>query len=350
MPRPPALFRALLQLVSDGRFGKEAAADLHEEFETLVKGRGIGAARRWYRRQVLRSLYPLLRWRLMKQDAFWRNGWRRLTWSSLGQDLRYACRSLAGSPGFSSAVILTFALGIGANTAVFSLLHSLVLEPLPFQGGERMVQLWRYEEFEGERRALFPPAGPMVAAWQEEGVFEATGAYAEEEFHLTLGEGVFSIMGARISPDLLSMVSATPLHGRLFGPLEEIPGYGSVVILSEELWRSRFGADPGVLGGIVSIDGSPHTIVGVLPRSARAVLEGGFFGAQTKEIFLPLTAHAAGGWSGSPNLVARLKRGTSVKDSPNPVMWLSLLAVRISNSSAVLRFEKPSMVLRVSSS
>lgn len=312
MPRPPALFRVLLKVFADDRFGEEAAADLQEEFEAMVRARGARAARRWYREQVLRSVAPFLVWRLTRDDAAWRNGLRRMAWSTLAQDLRYAVRSLTGARGFSAVVILTFALGIGANTAVFSLLHSLVLEPLPFQGGDRMVQLWRYEEYEDGRRALVPPVAPMVAAWQDEGVFDAMGAYAEEEFHLTVDEGVISVMGARASPGLLSMVAATPLHGRLFGLVDGIPGHGNVALLSEELWTSRFGADPEALGRTVSIDGAPFTIVGVVPRSVRRVLEGGFFGSQPKAMLLPLTADAAGGWSGSPNLVARLKEGTSV--------------------------------------
>lgn len=313
MPRPPWLSRILLELFADGQFRDAAAADLNEEYEALVGSKGERAARRWYRRQVLWSVLPFLRWRLTKQDAAWRNGLRRVAWSSLAQDVKYAFRTLAGSPAFSAVVILTFALGIGANTAVFSLLHSLVLEPLPFEGGDRMVQLWRYEEYEDGRRALFSPAAPMVAAWQEEGVFEALGAYAEEEFHLAGDEGVISVMGARVSPGLLSLVGAIPLQGRLFGLADQIPGNENVALLTEEVWRSRFGADPGVMGRTVAIDGSPCTIVGIVPRYVGSVLEGGFFGSQAKAIFLPLTAEAAGGWSGNPNLVGLLKAGTSLE-------------------------------------
>jgi predicted permease len=227
--------------------------------------------------------------------------------------MKYALRSLLGSPGFSMAIILTFALGIGANTAVFGLLHSLVLEPLPFTGGDRTVQLWRYEEYEDGRRALFSPVAAMVAAWQEEELFEAMGAYAEEEFHLAAGEGVISVMGARVSHEFLSMVSATPLHGRLFDRADGTPGHAHVAILSEELWENRFGANPAVLGSTLSVDGDPHTIVGVVPRGVRGVLEGGVFGSQPKEILLPLTAEAAGGWSGAPDVVARLGPGMSLE-------------------------------------
>lgn len=313
MPDPPTLYRRLLALFADGRFRDELLGSLQEEFEDQCDTLGELRARRWYRRQAVRSLGPLLVWRFTKAGTPWHRAARRLAWSPLGQDVKYAVRSLAGAKGFSFVVILTFALGIGANTAVFSLLHSLVLEPLPFEGGERMVQLWRYEQFEGERRALFPPAPPMVAAWQGEAIFEVMGAVAEEEFHLGEGESVHSVMGARVSHELLSMVAATPLLGRLFSAVDGAPGQGNVAILSQELWESRFGADATLVGRSIPIDGTRHVVVGILPRGARSVLEGGFFGAQTKEILLPLPAEAAGGWSGAPNLVARLKPGVSVE-------------------------------------
>ena len=313
MPTPPPLSRHLLAFFADPRFREEVLGNLREEFEEQTVTRGTPAARHWYRKQVLRSLWPLLRWRLSKQDAPWRRAGRTLVWSPPGQDIKYALRGLLGSPAFSLAIILTFALGIGANTAVFGLLHSLVLEPLPFTGGDRTVQLWRYEEYEDGRRALLSPAAPMVAAWQEEQLFEAMGAYAEEEFHLAVGEGVISARGVRVSHELLSMVSATPQFGRLFGNEDGAPGHANVAILSEELWESRFGADPAVLGSILSIDGEAHTIVGVIPRDVRAILEGGVFGSQPKEILLPLMVDVAGGWSGDPDVVARLNPGMSVE-------------------------------------
>lgn len=231
-----------------------------------------------------------------------------------GQDLKYAVRTLLGSPGFSLTVILTFGLGIGLNTAVFSLIHSIVMEPLPFPGGDRMVQLWRYEETQGRDTALIPPARAMVGAWQRENrVFDAVAGYAEEEFHLSVGADVFSVMGARVSPEILSLVSARPLLGRLFGPADGRAGYDNIVLLSEEVWNDRFGSDPDVVGRKLIVDGTAREIVGVVPRSVRSVLEAGFFGTLPKEIFVPLVVHAAGGWSGSPNIVARLGPGVSVQ-------------------------------------
>ncbi|MGW8265760.1 MAG: ABC transporter permease [Longimicrobiales bacterium] len=314
MPTPPPIFTLLIGLVTERRFRAEIRGSLREEFEDRIILSGERDARRWYRGQVVRSVGPLLWWRLTRREAAWRNGARRVGWSAPGQDARYAVRSLLGTPGFSLVVILTFALGIGVNTAVFSLLHSLVLEPLPFPGGDRMVQLWRYEEFEDGRRSLMPPARPMVAAWQgEEGLFEEMGGYAEQEFHLSVDEGVESIPGARVSPGILSMVSVTPVRGRLLGPGDAIPGRGNVLLLSEDTWVRRFGSDPGVIGRTLLIDGAPHTVVGVTPRSLRGSLESGFFGIASKEILLPLGSDPEGGWSGNPNIVGRLQPGLTVQ-------------------------------------
>jgi len=118
---------------------------------------------------------------------------RSLASSAPGQNVKYALRSLLGSPGFSLVLVLTFALGIGANTAVFSLVHSLVIEPLPFPEGDRVVQLWRYEEDARGHQSLVPPVRPMVAAWQAaKETFDAVGGYTEDEFHLSLGGDVSS--------------------------------------------------------------------------------------------------------------------------------------------------------------
>jgi predicted permease len=256
--------------------------------------------------------------KLFGENRF-RQAWGRVgtkvSWSTPGRDVKYAFRSLAGSPGFSLVVVLTIALGIGVNTAVFSLVHSLVLEPLPFPGGDRMVQLWRYEEIQGRGPSLVSPARPMAAAWQAEpGLFDAVGGYTEEEFHLALDEGVVSVRGARVSPEILSMVSARPRLGRLFAPSDCVPGPADVILLSEETWTTRFGADPGVVGRSLTVGGTPHVVVGVIPRSVRRVLESGFFGAREKEVLLPLVADPAGGWAQRPNVVARVRPGLSLED------------------------------------
>lgn len=316
MVAPPRLARLLLKLALDGPFREEGLESLDGDFDTLVAEGRTTYARWWYRYQVARSLGPLVFWRLGRKDALWRRMVRALASAGPGKDVKYALRSLLGSPGFSLVVVLTFALGIGGNTAVFSLVHSLVIEPLPFPDGDRVVQLWRYEASTEGERGVVSPARPMVAAWQSsKETFDLVGGYVEEELHLSVGNDVSSVRGARVSPEILSMVSARPLLGRLFGALDGIPGYEGTVILSEGMWRSRFGSDPGIVGRRISVDGTSRTIVGVLHRSTNELLEAGFFGSQPKEILLPLTVAAGGGWQGSPCVVARLARGVTLESA-----------------------------------
>lgn len=316
MVTPPRLARFLLTLALDGRFREEGTECLDRDFEKMVENGRARYAVWWYRYQVARSMIPLIRWRITRKGAAWRKVVRGLAWSGPGRDAKYALRSLLGSPGFSLVVVLTFALGLGGITGVFSLVHSLVIEPLPFPDGDRVVQLWRYEEDARGDRSLVPPASPMVAAWQaSRETFDLVGGYAEGEFHLSVGEDISSVRGVRVSPEILSMVSARPLLGRLFVALDGLPGYESAVILSEDTWTSRFGSDPGIVGRRILVDGSPHTVVGVLPRSTGGVLEAGFFGSQRKQILLPLPVEAEGGWLGDPYVVARLARGVTVEEA-----------------------------------
>ena len=150
---PPPRLSAILVALAAGRDTRSAIlADLLEEYEELVRERGAGAARAWYRRQAARSLWPLVVRRITRR----RPARRATAAGTMGQDVRYAVRSLARAPAFAAVVVFTLALGIGANTAVFSLVHSLVIEPLPFEGGDRLVRVWR-QGFEIFQATMDPP-------------------------------------------------------------------------------------------------------------------------------------------------------------------------------------------------
>jgi predicted permease len=305
--------RWMLGLLADEETGTGLLSDLEEEFEDLVITKGVRGARRWYRGQALRSGLPLLRWRFLRRDAAWRRGLRILLWSGLVRDARYAVRSFLGAKGFSVVVVLTFGLGIGANTAVFSLVHSVILDPIPVPGGDRLVTLWRQEQTEG-MRPLVPPAPEMVRAWQEEqGIFEEMGAYSEEEFHLLVGVTPVSVRGARVSPEILTIIAAAPTVGRLFSPDDARPDGPRVALLTEGLWRRNFGSDPGAVGRSVVLDGESHLVVGVLSAFGRQILEAGFFGDQRKELLVPLAGDGMGAWPAGANVVARLEPGLSAE-------------------------------------
>ena len=181
----------------------------------------------------------------------------------LRQDLRRAVAAMRREPGFSFAVILTLALGIGGATAAFSFAHGVLVRGLPYAHGDRLVRLW--EEHPGG----VSPAGnrwlsshTYVALRDRTRTLDGLGGYAVLELTVTFGEPT-RVLAARVSPTVWTMLDAVPAHGRLFGPLDATRGAAPVVILSDELWRERFGADPAAVGRLLTVEGVPHRIVGI---------------------------------------------------------------------------------------
>jgi predicted permease len=183
---------------------------------------------------------------------------------TLVQDLKYALRMLRKSPGFAAITVLTLALGIGANTAIFSIVNAVFLRPLPFPHSDRIFVVDRV----GNRLGGHSISMAVFLAWQHE-------AASFEHFSLVHGRDDASFTGAgepeRISSALVSTeffptIGVSPALGRDFRPEEGRPGGEHVVILTDGLWRSRFGADPGVLGRSIILDGEPYAVIGVLPR------------------------------------------------------------------------------------
>jgi putative ABC transport system permease protein len=190
----------------------------------------------------------------------------------LAQDARGAVRSVRKNPGFSALAILTLALGIGANTAIFSLVSALLLRPLPFDEPDRLVQVWHtppQEQFPGLRQFSVSPANFLD--WRARSrVFERMAAYSGASVSWS-GEGgrPESLTAALVQPDFFPLMRVRPRSGRFFLPEEETPGRDRVAILSERLWRSRFGGDAGVVGTSLRLGGEPYTIVGIMPAEFR---------------------------------------------------------------------------------
>ncbi|HEV2296968.1 MAG TPA: ABC transporter permease [Candidatus Acidoferrales bacterium] len=194
---------------------------------------------------------------------------RRVRWlQDFAQDLRFGLRLLRKSPGFTAVAVLTLALGIGASTAVFSLVDAVLLKPLPFPHAERIVFPWR-----------LPPRGFVLGydkiPWsrvdflflsQESKTFEALGAFQSDSFNLTGSGEPVRVDGLRASAGLFPSLGVSPVLGRTFTDEEDRPGNEHEVILSDALWRSRFGADPGILGRAIDLNGAPYTVIGVMPR------------------------------------------------------------------------------------
>ncbi len=173
-------------------------------------------------------------------------------------------RSLARRPGFTLASLLSLALGIGANVALFSVAYGVLLRPLPYEGEERLVRLW--ESHEGAQAMVRAPllSNLTLNAWEEaSATLEGLGAYSRGRYIETRQEGNGYVEGASVSPILFSMLGAQPETGRLLGEDDAAPGAAPVVVLSYGFWQDRFGADPAAVGRSLELDGESRTIVGV---------------------------------------------------------------------------------------
>ena len=181
---------------------------------------------------------------------------------ALGRDLRAAIRSLRRNPGFTLTAALTLALGVGATTAASGVVESLLLRPLPYRETERLVVVWERPPASTDRNQVSPP---NFADWADQArSFEAIGAYQRDEFSLT-GEGEPDrLSGHQITPGVFDVLGVEARLGRRLRP-EDGPGASRVVVLSDGLWRRRFGADPAAVGRTLRLDDEPHEIVGVMP-------------------------------------------------------------------------------------
>jgi putative ABC transport system permease protein len=177
-------------------------------------------------------------------------------------DLRYGIRGLLKRPGFTAVAILTLALGIGANTAIFSVVNAVVLRPLPYVQPDQLVTLW--ETMPGnDRRSVGP--GNFVDWRSQNETFQDMAATFAGNFNLTSDGDPERIDGATITSNLMSLLGTPPQIGRTFQPDDDDHQDRSVVILSDGLWKRRFGADRTVVGRTITIDEIPHTVVGVMP-------------------------------------------------------------------------------------
>jgi putative ABC transport system permease protein len=179
-------------------------------------------------------------------------------------DVRLALRSLARNPGFACLAVFTLALGIGASTATFSLIDRVLIRPLPFANADRLALVWEEAAALGYPRMDVSPAN--YGDWSRQSdVFEDLAAYFGNAFNLT-GQGrPERLDGVHATPNLFSVLGATPFLGRSFLPSEGTPGNTGVVILSYALWQRRFGEDAGVIGRTVSLNRQPHVVVGIMP-------------------------------------------------------------------------------------
>jgi putative ABC transport system permease protein len=233
--------------------------------------------------------------------------------NSLWQDIRYGLRMLAKNPGFTAIAMLTLALGIGANTAIFSVVNSVLLRPLPFAQSGRIVTIG--ESLPGFSNTM-PMNTPDYRAFSErQRTFETLAIYGNKHFDLS-GEGrPERVEGARISSSLFPLLGVQPTVGRAFTKDEEQAGH-NIVILSSGLWKRRFGGDPSILGQTVALDRVPYTVVGVMPAGFEFPLKGQRWNSEPAELWVPMafTPAEIQGWGNMYNhsVLARLRPGVTL--------------------------------------
>lgn len=237
-------------------------------------------------------------------------------------DFRYAFRALCRQPTFSLIALLTLTLGIGANTAIFSVIKTVVLNPLPYLNPDRLVVLWEVNPDGGLERVSIP----TFFDWKDEAkTIESMAAYRHVNFTYTATEEPIDVSSLRATPELFQVLRAKPRLGRTFLPEEATVGRDHVVVLSHGFWERRLGGDEGIIGTAIHLDAEPYTVVGVMPAGF------GFPTSTDVELWTPLTfdpddVHGRSRRARSLTLVGRMNAETTAEQAQGE---MTVLAGRI---------------------
>jgi predicted permease len=217
---------------------------------------------------------------------------------NLAQDIRYGLRTMVKNPGFTIVAVLSLALGIGGNAAMFSLVNGVLIRPLPYPESDKLVRITEYY-----------PKGGIVALQQLSRTMDIAAYTPDSEYNLTGQGDPVHLMGSAATANLFEVLGARTEMGRVFQPAEDLPGLDQIVILSHSLWKDKFGGDPGIIGRPVYIDGQPRKVVGVMPPDFG-------FPSTTVQLWIPVRLDPANvieywnaGWM---PLIARLRPAASL--------------------------------------
>ena len=289
-------------------YGEEMTDTFREAYRARAAGRRLAGLRFVVRAALDGTLVGLTeRWRLRDRvtaaSAAGSNP-KEQTMGTFWQDLRFSARTLVKNPGFAAVAVLTIGLGIGANAAIFSVVETVLLRPLPFREPERLVSLWESRLDRGWNQASFTRPNfwdihdlnrtfDGIAA-MEYGSVNLTGSGFPERLRL-----------ARVSAEFFQVLGVTPRLGRGFVKGEDAPGAGRGVVLSHRLWASRFGQDRSVVGKSITLDGQSYPVIGVLPPGEPWLDDG--------DVFLPMERRAdANRGSFEINVIGRMKPGVEL--------------------------------------
>jgi putative ABC transport system permease protein len=234
------------------------------------------------------------------------------------QEFRFALRNLIKTPGFTLVAVITVALAIAANTAVFSLVNALLIRPLPFKAPESLVLL--FEKFSAQGLDQIPVSAPEYLDWEKQTrSYERIAAFDFANFNLTGGDMPERIQGATVTPSLFPLLGVQPVKGRVFNDSEFGEGNDGVVMISERLWRRRFNSDPQLVGTQLSVNGRSFTVVGIMPANFEFPLplfgvQGGTF-AERADMWKPIAftkQELESRGSRSYGVIGRLKPGVTL--------------------------------------
>jgi putative ABC transport system permease protein len=259
--------------------------------------------------------------------------------------MRYAIRTLVKQPGFTLVALVTLALGIGANTAIFGIVNGVLLRPLPYRQPDRVVMLWSHWIHWTKTWV----SEPELADYRTQArSLESVAGFSITSFNLTGSGEPIRVRAAQVQASIFSALGTQPIAGRLFTAEEDQPGSVGVVVLGEGLWRSHFGSDPSVIGRVIQLDAHPYEVLGVLPAALRLPIDYG--NRATTELWVPLAlgpADPQARGSHGLNALARLRTGVTLPQAqaeidtitrgffqrfPNqydPEFGLSLVPVRV---------------------
>jgi putative ABC transport system permease protein len=226
------------------------------------------------------------------------------------QDLRYAARMLAKNPGFTAVAVIALALGIGANTAIFSVVNTVLLRPLPYKDPEQLVMVWEDATKHGYPRDT-PTAANYIDWRDQNSVFSGMAAIDEINLNLTNAGDPERLKGRRVSANLFALLGVEPQLGRVFNAAEDQPGAQHVAVLSHRLWQRRFGGDANIVNKTLTLDGEAYTVTGVMPARFE-------FPEKDVEIWVPIAFDAREAANRNRHyleVVARLKPGVTLEQA-----------------------------------
>src|SRR5262245_9168581 len=237
---------------------------------------------------------------------------------TLLQDLRFGARMLLKKPGFTIVAVITLALGIGANTAVFSLINAVLLRPLPFYEPAALVMVWEDASFAG-----FPQQEPAPANYVDwkarQSVFEDMAALEWGKFSLTGDGEPQQIYSNSVTSNFFTLLGVAPALGRTFSPEEEKPGANKVVVLSNNFWQTRYGGDLNIIGREILLDDEKYAVIGVMPAEFEFMIS-------YINLWVPM-AYTQEEWANRKshhlNVVARMKRGVSLREAQAEIQTIT---------------------------